>query len=515
MGDFYLVHPTADNGKPMKFYEKDYSPEDFEKIWKTVDASGGGSQGEEEGFGDKIKRALGLGASASPKQPSLGAADAATQQEKPMLGPIAPSPEMWKQMDAEKESRDLGALLPKQRAAVDDGSAAAQRIGKRPAAGGRLPVPELAGAGSELSPEPERPKFAALEPEKAAAVEKFVAENGAPKPAGLTDKDKIQKALAYAEEQAGKNRWGANLGRQLTSAADMISGFKGDNTVNDRLYAGADKPVLDEKAKMAAAMAEAERIATRGDKDRDFGLREADLKAKGELSKAQLEEAKADNARADRGLTETERHNKALETATARAAAKKGTGGGHKLQHEAFKDTSDLRKEFSGLPEVKQFKEVSVQYDKVKRAAAKPSAAGDLSMIFAYMKMLDPTSSVKETEFANAQNAAGVPERIAAQWNRMKKGERLSEQQRADFIGQAANLYGAHQTQFSQSAERYKTIGTKNGLAPDDIVGGYELGGGQPAKTASGSKDKALEWAKANPKDPRAAKILQKIGAAP
>ena len=73
--------------------------------------------------------------------------------------------------------------------------------------------------------------------------------------------------------------------------------------------------------------------------------------------------------------------------------------------------------------------------------ASKPDAVGDLSLIFGYMKMLDPGSVVREGEFANAANAAGVPDRVWNLYNKVLKGERLNDQQRGAFKSQAKSLH--------------------------------------------------------------------------
>lgn len=134
--------------------------------------------------------------------------------------------------------------------------------------------------------------------------------------------------------------------------------------------------------------------------------------------------------------------------------------------------TMDLRKELSGLPQVKAFNDVSVAFDKIQKAAKVPSAAGDLSLIFAYMKLLDPGSTVREGEFANAQNATGVPGQVLNMYNRALKGERLAPEQRADFLGQAQNLYGAHEEQVRPLFERYRGLAEKAGATPDDVTPG-------------------------------------------
>ena len=110
------------------------------------------------------------------------------------------------------------------------------------------------------------------------------------------------------------------------------------------------------------------------------------------------------------------------------------------LKEEAQNPTSDikpmdLRKEFNGLGEIKDFRKVDAAYNKVKNATdAKPSPAGDLAIIFNYMKILDPGSVVREGEFATAQNAASVPDQIRNLYNRVVNGERLNANQLQLFV---------------------------------------------------------------------------------
>lgn len=121
-----------------------------------------------------------------------------------------------------------------------------------------------------------------------------------------------------------------------------------------------------------------------------------------------------------------------------------------------------LRKEYADL--VKEPLSIITSYKKVQGAASNPTAAGDLSMIFAYMKMLDPTSVVRETEFANAQNAAGVPDRIQNVYNKVLRGERLNPAQRADFLAQAKKLADQSQETVSTYKKRYSSLASEYGM---------------------------------------------------
>lgn len=165
--------------------------------------------------------------------------------------------------------------------------------------------------------------------------------------------------------------------------------------------------------------------------------------------------AKDANALGWAGKAETNRHNLVTEAAKANAP----------------KDSSKLRKEFNALPMVKAFKEVEVSFDKMKQAAAHPSAAGDLSLIFSFMKMLDPGSTVREGEFANAQNAGGIDDSVLNAYNKILNGQRLNEGQRKDFLGSAQQFYGSQRKAFEQEAKRYGGLASRGGMDAGDVIG--------------------------------------------
>jgi hypothetical protein len=89
------------------------------------------------------------------------------------------------------------------------------------------------------------------------------------------------------------------------------------------------------------------------------------------------------------------------------------------------------------------------------------------------MKVLDPGSTVREGEFANAQNAAGVPDRIRNLFNNWSKGQRLDENQRQDFITQAKKIVDARGKSIDplirQTRQKFdRTINKQNrNLTPD------------------------------------------------
>jgi hypothetical protein len=142
---------------------------------------------------------------------------------------------------------------------------------------------------------------------------------------------------------------------------------------------------------------------------------------------------------------------KAARRASDSAAAKSGADA-KRAQAEANQILSgivpaDKRPELEGKMR-KEYNEQTKPYQEVKSAygrllSSEDNAVGDLSLIFAYMKMLDPGSVVREGEFATAQNAAGVPEQIRNMYNKAVSGERLNKSQRESFKSQAKGLYNS------------------------------------------------------------------------
>lgn len=124
------------------------------------------------------------------------------------------------------------------------------------------------------------------------------------------------------------------------------------------------------------------------------------------------------------------------------------------------KDERAMRKELADV--LKEPKQIVDAYRRVESAASNPNAASDLSLIFGYMKMLDPGSVVREGEFANAQNAASVPDQVRNAWNKVLSGERLNPKQRAQFVGEArklrdiaASTIATKEMEYGQMAEEY------------------------------------------------------------
>ena len=138
-----------------------------------------------------------------------------------------------------------------------------------------------------------------------------------------------------------------------------------------------------------------------------------------------------------------------------------------------FDQEKKIRDEFT--KKSKDFVDLRDAFEKIKRSAESPSAAGDLAMIFNYMKILDPGSTVREGEFANAQNSAGVPQRIRAQFNNWEKGQRLSDVQRKDFLNRSKSLFGGQQKIQKKTRIQHEKLAKQYGLNPERAVLKFDI----------------------------------------
>ena len=81
----------------------------------------------------------------------------------------------------------------------------------------------------------------------------------------------------------------------------------------------------------------------------------------------------------------------------------------------------------------------------------------DISMIFAYMKMLDPRSVVREGEQAQASNSGGVPDAVRNIYNSLLDGGKLQDPQRRSFLNQAHALYKRKSSGLISLNERFSS----------------------------------------------------------
>lgn len=136
--------------------------------------------------------------------------------------------------------------------------------------------------------------------------------------------------------------------------------------------------------------------------------------------------------------------------------------------NKVFIQEKAIRTEFNAI--TKDFRIVRDSSARVEASAKDPSPAGDLALIFNYMKILDPGSTVREGEFATAEKSGSVPRRIVDLHNRILAGTRLEPTQRADFLARARSLAGEREKQFNKTVGEYRKLTEAYDLDPNRVV---------------------------------------------
>jgi hypothetical protein len=159
--------------------------------------------------------------------------------------------------------------------------------------------------------------------------------------------------------------------------------------------------------------------------------------------------------------------------ANAAAAASKAAADRDKLPPQItpaqkFDAEAKLRKEYAD--QTKNYSEVSEAYKRVK--SADNNGAGDIALIYGYMKMLDPGSVVREGEFATASNTSGVPAGVMNAYNKAMNGQRLTEGQRKTFLAQAAKYHDAALEKEQTVRKTLEPVAKGYGLDPKNIFYG-------------------------------------------
>ena len=152
------------------------------------------------------------------------------------------------------------------------------------------------------------------------------------------------------------------------------------------------------------------------------------------------------------------------------------------ISKEAWEKSKSVRGEFVAIPAVKSFSEQAQAFGRIVASAEDPSPAGDLALIFNFMKVLDPGSTVREGEFANAQNAGGIDDKVRGLYNQIINGKRLSEVQRADFVGRAQRLYSNAEQGYAKTEKFYRGVAERAGLKPEEVIPNYRYGGSKPPR---------------------------------
>jgi len=138
--------------------------------------------------------------------------------------------------------------------------------------------------------------------------------------------------------------------------------------------------------------------------------------------------------------------------------------------------TLQTRKEFNQNPIVKQYYETKGQVGKMEQAikesaTAKTKVAVDQALITIFNKMMDPTSVVRESEYARTQSDQALVNQIKGKWNKvLEGGAGLTDIERDGIIRMARHFGKVNKAMYEDHADYYKSVAAGTGINPDHVV---------------------------------------------
>jgi hypothetical protein len=136
---------------------------------------------------------------------------------------------------------------------------------------------------------------------------------------------------------------------------------------------------------------------------------------------------------------------------------------------DMFKQEEQLRGDF--VAQSKNFQVLQSAWNNLKGKLENPTGASDMSVIFAFMKLLDPTSTIREGEYATASNVGTIPQTFIGKYNKAVEGNGfLDPKVRESFIKEANGMYKSSLSQHKQSTDEYRRIAKSYGLEPDRVI---------------------------------------------
>jgi len=217
----------------------------------------------------------------------------------------------------------------------------------------------------------------------------------------------------------------------------------------------------------------------------------SERKAAADAGKAEIEQSKAavkaefarkeklaalDKAAAELGLSQANK-NKVLaetrklgiETQQAALVLESFKTSGGVDQERKFAQEEKIRKEWQGRSKV--YGELQGTFNTLKESASASSGPGDIALITGFMKMLDPGSVVRETEFATARDTGGFYIQLQNKLEKAKNGQFLNPAQRKEYVDLAKKYLESAQNKAEKEKQDLGAVVKNYNLNPENVFG--------------------------------------------
>jgi hypothetical protein len=234
----------------------------------------------------------------------------------------------------------------------------------------------------------------------------------------------------------------------------------------------ADKAVADATTAQATATNAAERAKADADKaTADAQKAQIEAKYAEGVAKDAIKKRAADlgltTAQTNQALASTKKLGVETQKAAVELEALKATGG--RDPEKTFAQEEKIRKEWQGRS--KMYSELQGTFNTLQASASSANGPGDIALITGFMKMLDPGSVVRETEFATARDTAGLFTQLQNRLEKAQNGQLLSPKQRSEYVDLSQKYLDSAQKKANQEKKDLGIVVKNYRLNPENVFG--------------------------------------------
>jgi hypothetical protein len=233
-----------------------------------------------------------------------------------------------------------------------------------------------------------------------------------------------------------------------------------DKAVADATTAQAQAKNAPEKAAADAALARAQ--SEKAAVEAKYAERTAIDKIIADAAGLGLTKAQTNKVLVETGKLGIESKKAALEL-----EALKATGGVD--PEKKFTQEEKIRKEYQTRTKV--YGELGTTFSNIESSAKVQTGPGDIALITSFMKMLDPGSVVRETEFATARDTAGLYTRLENSLKKAESGQFLQANQRKEFVDLAKQYLDSAQKKAGDDKKALAVVVKNYKLNPENVFG--------------------------------------------
>lgn len=165
-----------------------------------------------------------------------------------------------------------------------------------------------------------------------------------------------------------------------------------------------------------------------------------------------------------------------------------------KAPQESFNNASKLRDDFRAEPVTKAYRVVVPMLESAKDAINRPTRAADLNLIYAFAKLMDPDSVVRESETGMVVASGTVADRLGGLIGQLNGGQMLQPETRQRLIAELESRFRSLEESYLTLEGSYRDIAKSGGINPDHVILPIRGKGAARSEGNQPSQDELKRW---------------------